>query len=330
MTLRPASPYLRFMLGGLAASLGLAGAASATVATPAAADPVEGSGPTQSESTLPPGTYVSCTAYFGLTKYSESDLASYAVDVVDDAVTPEPVIGTDLVPVLTVTDASDETVECTPDLAWTDETSWGSSYFSSSALAEMIGLVTYPGPGYYLIPATFGFSYTTPDTTTFTPVSTSIRFENTYTNKVITVVPTAVPPTADGVFAPGVELADLDNSYFTDLFDAVETTGNAAQRAYFEQWWADRLDLVTCSDSDPLYASTAVTLQTLVPGVAITGCDDFYGSSKAFYEAAQFNAKIAASLITITIADPPPPTTTTTTTTTTTVQPDPVIPAFAG
>ena len=318
------------MFGGLAASLGLAGAASATVATPAAADPVEGSGPTLSESTLPPGTYVSCTAYFGLTKYSESDLASYAIDVVDDAVTPAPVIGTDLVPVLTVTDASDETVECTPDLAWTDEASWGSSYFSSTGVANMTGLVTYPGPGYYRIPATFGLAYTTPDTTTFTPVSTSIRFENTYTDKVVTIDPTAVPPTADGVFAPDVVLADLDNSYFTDLFDAVEATGNVAQRTYLEQWWVDHINAVTCADSDPLYASTAATLQILVPGVTIASCDDFYGSSKAFYEAAQFNAKIAASLITITIADPPPPPTTTTTTTTTTVQPEPVIPAFTG
>jgi hypothetical protein len=328
MTLRPASPYLRFLLGGLAASLGFAGVASAAVATPAAADPVEGSGPIQPESILAPGTYISCTAYFGLTKYSDSDLASYAVDVVDDAVTPAPVIDTDLVPVLTVTDASNETVECTPDLAWTDETSWGSTYFATFDVADMTGLVSYPGPGYYRIPATFGKAYMTTDLTTFTPVSTSIRFENTYTDKVVTIDPTTVPPTADGVFGPNpVVLADLDNSIFTDLFDAVEATGNAAQRTYFEQWWVDHINAVTCSDSDPLYVSTAVTLQTLVPGVAIATCDNFYVSSKAFYHAAQFNAKIAASLITITIADPPPPTTTTTTTT---VQSEPVIPAFTG
>ncbi|CAM8648313.1 hypothetical protein MCETE7_01425 [Acidimicrobiia bacterium] len=338
MILRPTSLSLRFLLGSLAASLGFAGVASAAVATPTTADPVEGSNPIQPDSIHSPGTYVSCSAYFGLSKYYESDLVSYAVDVIDNAVTPEPVIGVDLVPILTVTGAEDETIECIPELAWTDETAWGSTYFPAFEVARMSSLVTYPGATYYAIPVVFGLQYITAESTAFTPVSTSIRFENTYTGKVITVDPAAVSPTADGVFTENsVVLADLDNSFFTDLFNAVETTGDAAQRGYFRQWWVDKINSVTCSESDPFYAATAATMMTLVPGVTVADCTDFYSSSLGFYEAAQFNAKIAASLITITIADPPPPTTTTTITTTTTttpttttVQSELVLPAFTG
>jgi hypothetical protein len=147
-------------------------------------------------------------------KYSQSDLESYAVSVVDNSVTPTPVIGTDLVPVLTVTNALSNTVECVPELAWTDSNSWGTKYFNAVDTGKMAGLITYPGPGYYRIPATYGVTYVFPDSTSFTPVSTSVRFESNYTGKTISIDQTSVPGVANGVFVTTPVAANLTDEFF--------------------------------------------------------------------------------------------------------------------
>ena len=321
MHLKQFLPSRRVMFGGIAAALGFSSVAAPVIAETANAAPVEGPGmidpSTVQTSPQTIGTYSGCSAYFGLTKYSNSDLESYAVSVVNNAVTPTPVIGTDIVPVLTVTDASNNTVECTPELAWTDFTTWGTTYFNTLDTGKMTGLITYPGVGYYRIPATYGITYTPAGAAPFTPVSTSIRFESNYTGKIITIDRTSVPAVANGVFSTNAPvLADLTDAYFIEFFDAVEVAGGATQRAYLEQYWTDHVNSVVCSDSDPDYAATVATLTTLIAGVSISTCSAIVDSTRAFYEAAQFNAKIGDSLISVSIADPPPPTTTTTSTST--------------
>jgi hypothetical protein len=318
MNLKQTLSSRRFLFGGIAAALGFSSVAAPALVPTASAVPAEDSNTTGQITTQAIGTYSSCSAYFGLTKYSNSDLQSYAANVVNSSVSPTPVIGIDLVPVLTVTDALSNTVECAPDLAWTDFTSWGSSYFNTLDTGKMTGLITYPGPGYYRIPATYGVTYTTADSTSFTPVSTSLRFESNYSGKIISVDRTSVPAVANGVFNASQPVsADLTDEFFVAFFDAVESAGNASQRAYLEQYWTDYTNLISCTDADPDYVATVATLSTLVPGVSISTCTSIYDATRAYYEASQFNAKISDSLITVSIADEPPPTTTTSSTTST-------------
>jgi hypothetical protein len=308
------------VFGGIAAALGFSSVAAPVLLQPAGASPVEGSNTTDEFTAQAIGTYSSCSAYFGLTKYSNSDLQSYSANVVNNSVSPTPIIGIDLVPVLTVTDALSNTVECVPELAWTDFTSWGTTYFNTLDTGKMIGLITYPGPGYYRIPATYGVPYVLPDTTTFTPVSTSVRFESNYIGKTISVDRTSVAAVANGVFWQTLPVsADLTDEFFVAFFDAVETAGGAAQRAFLEQYWTDYTNSVDCTDSDPIYAATVATLNTLIPGVSISVCTSIFDATRAYYEAAQFNAKIGDSLITVSIANEPPPTTSTTSATSTTL-----------
>jgi hypothetical protein len=317
MRLKQKTSSHRLIFGGIAAALGFSTVAAPAIVQTASAAPTEGSTTTDEFLTTAIGTYSSCSAYFRTMKYSQSDLESYAVSVVDNSVTPTPVIGTDLVPVLTVTNALSNTVECVPELAWTDSNSWGTKYFNAVDTGKMAGLITYPGPGYYRIPATYGVTYVFPDSTSFTPVSTSVRFESNYTGKTISVDQTSVPGVANGVFVTTPVAANLTDEFFVAFFNAVESAGNATQRAYVEQYWADYINAVSCTDSDPDYAATVVTLNTIIPGVSISTCASIYDATRAYYEASQFNAKISDILITVSIADEPPPTTTTTSTTTT-------------
>jgi hypothetical protein len=329
MNLKQTLSSRRLLFGGIAAALGFSSVAAPALVPTASAVPAEDSNTTGQITTQTIGTYSSCSAYFGLTKYSNSDLQSYAANVVNNSVSPTPVIGTDLVPVLTVTDALSNTVECVPELAWTDFTSWGTTYFNTLDTGKMTGLITYPGPGYYRIPATYGVTYTTTDSTSFTPVSTSVRFESNYMGKIISVDRTSVPAVANGVFDASQPVsADLTDEFFVAFFDAVESAGNASQRAYVEQYWTDYTNLVSCTESDPNYAATVATLNTLIPGVSISTCTSIYDATRAYYEASQFNAKISDSLITVSIADEPPPTTTTSTTTTTNAKATVLYPAL--
>ena len=341
MDLKQTLSSRRLLFGGIAAALGFSTVAAPALVPIASAAPAEGSNTTDELSAQAIGTYSSCSAYFGLTKHSNSDLHSYAANVVNNSVSPTPMIGTDLVPVLTVTDASSNTVECVPELAWTDSTSWGTLYFNTLDTGRMIGLITYPGQGYYRIPATYGITYTRPDSTSFTPVSTSVRFESNYTRKIISVDRTSVPAVANGVFDASQPVsADLTDEFFVAFFDAVESAGNASQRAYVEQYWTDYTNLVSCKESDPDYAATVATLSTLIPGVSISTCTSIYDATRAYYEASQFNARINDSLITVSIANEPPPTTTTTLLSTTTSTSTPlstttsvsqvIAPAFTG
>ena len=186
----------RVLAGGAAATAGIATIAAPVLSGPAAADPTDDTadGTAASPQAVPaPGTYESCTAYFGLVK-GNSDLVSYDVQTVGP-VSPDPVLGSNLVPVLTVQGGGGE-VQCIPELGWTDEGTWidwidwGSTGF------------TYPGTGYYLVPSTYGAEFDTPNGL-FVPESTSIRFETSIEGVTVTWAPAGPPATETGWFPFG-------------------------------------------------------------------------------------------------------------------------------
>jgi len=123
---------IKFLLGGVAAALGVGALAPELVANAASTAPSRDGGNEPgliNSAALPaPGEYQSCMAMFGLTKYN-SDLATFDVVDTDNVVSPSPVIGTDIIPIVTITDASDNSLQCEATPGWTDEATWESDYF---------------------------------------------------------------------------------------------------------------------------------------------------------------------------------------------------------
>jgi len=341
MAIRKYFESRRLLFSGIAASLGLASVVAPVVTSPATAQPVEGPGPIQPSTISPPGTYQPCTAYFGLTK-NNSDLLSFEVDNINNAVSPTPVIGTDIVPVLTVTDGT-QSIDCIPDLGWTNEATWQSTYMSLLGSAFSHGRITYPGLGYYLMPAVNG-------STTFSltgggsilPTASSLRFEVNFTGRTVTVTPPTLVHTFGG-FIPlnqYVMGAQLSDSYFTAVMAAVTATGNAAQAALLlELLTAGQVDGVfALCDNDTLHLNVsnenflplAATMDSLLQQAPTVdpGCTMPTKSASYLYNIEVQNAKVPNSLVTLTITDPNAATTTTTTTTS--VAADPVAPAVTG
>jgi len=341
MAIRKYFESRRLLFSGIAASLGLASVVAPVVTSPATAEPVEGPGPIQPSTISPPGTYQPCTAYFGLTK-DNSDLLSFEVDNINNAVSPTPVIGTDIVPILTVTDGT-QSIDCIPDLGWTDEATWLSNYFTIFSSMFSFGLITYPGTGYYLMPAIDG-------STTFSltgggsilPTASSLRFEVDFTGRTVTVTPPTLVHTFGG-FRPATQYLtgpQLSDPYFAAVMAAVTATGNAAQAALL-------LELLTAGQVGGQFALCDVTnMYPSVPNVNFIpltetmdsllqqaptvdpGCTMPTKSASFLYNIEVQNAKVPNSLVTLTITDPNAATTTTTTTTS--VAADPVAPAFTG
>ena len=338
MAIRKYFESRRLLFSGIAASLGLASVVAPVVTSPATAQPVEGPGPIQPSTISPPGTYQPCTAYFGLTK-NNSDLLSFEVDNINNAVSPTPVIGTDIVPVLTVTDGT-QSIDCIPDLGWTNEATWQSTYMSLLGSAFSHGRITYPGLGYYLMPAVNG-------STTFSltgggsilPTASSLRFEVNFTGRTVTVTPPTLVHTFGG-FTPNnyLSVAQLSDPYFAAVMAAVTATGNAAQAALL-------LELLTAGQVDGQFALCDVTnMHPSVPNVNFIpltetmdsllqqaptldpGCTMPTKSASHLYNIEVQNAKVPNSLVRLTITDP----NAATTTTTTSVAADPVAPAFTG
>lgn len=338
MAIRKYFESRRLLFSGIAASLGLASVVAPVITSTATAEPVEGPGPIQPSTISPPGTYQPCTAYFGLTK-DNSDLLSFEVDNINNAVSPTPVIGTDIVPILTVTDGT-QTIECVASLGWTNEATWQSDYMGLVGYLFSYGLITYPGTGYYLMPAIDG-------STTFSltgggsilPTASSLRFEVDFTGRTVTVTPPTLVHTFGG-FTPNNYLtgAQLSDPYFAAVMAAVTATGNAAQAALL-------LELLTAGQVDGQFALCDLTnMYPSVPNVNFIpltetmdsllqqeptvdpGCTMPTKSASFLYNIEVQNAKVPNSLVTLTITDP----NAATTTTTTSVAADPVAPAFTG
>jgi len=342
MAIRKYFESRRLLFTGIAASLGLASVVAPVITSTATAEPVEGPGPIQPSTISPPGTYQPCTAYFGLTK-DNSDLLSFEVDNINNAVSPTPVIGTDIVPILTVTDGT-QTIECVASLGWTDEATWQSNYFTFLGSGFSYGLITYPGTGYYLMPAVDGTTLIPLiEGGSMVPTASSLRFEVNFTGRTVTVTPATLVHTFGG-FRPNGYLtgAQLSDPYFAAVMAAVTATGNAAQAALL-------LELLTAGQVDGQFALCDVTnMHPSVPNVNFIpltetmdsllrqaptldpGCTMPTKTASYLYNIEVQNAKVPNSLVTLTITDPNAATTTTTTTTTTSVAADPVAPAFTG
>lgn len=322
----------RLLFGGIAAALGFSSVAAPAIVEVASAAPVQGPGPIQPETISAPGTYEACTPYFGLTK-DNADLLSFDVENVNDAVTPTPVIGTDIVPVLTVTDGS-QTIECIPDLGWSDEATWQSDYVNGSGQGWIVdGLLTYPGLGFHLMPVIDG-------STTFNltgggsilPTSSSLRFETNFTGRTITVSPSSLVHTSGGYIPIIQDLssAQLADPYFAAVAAAVTATGDAAQAAYLRQMLAAGAQAF-CNPityepyvPDQSFLPLMATLTALNPST-LPSCNYLILSGQQLYNAEVQRAKVPNGLMTLTITDP-----NATTTTTTSVPVDPIAPAFTG
>jgi hypothetical protein len=343
MAIRKYFESRRLLFSGIAASLGLASVVAPVITSTATAEPVEGPGPIQPSTISPPGTYQPCTAYFGLTK-DNSDLLSFEVDNINNAVSPTPVIGTDIVPILTVTDGT-QSFECIPDLGWTDEDAWRNTYFTIFSFGN-IGLITYPGTGYYLMPAVDGTTriplIPLIEGESILPTASSLRFEVNFSGRTVTVTPPTLVHTFGG-FRPATQYltgAQLSDPYFAAVMAAVTATGNAAQAALL-------LELLTAGQVDGQFAlCDGTNMYPSVPNVNFIpltetmdsllqqaptvdpGCTMPTKSASFLYNIEVQNAKVPNSLVTLTITDPNAATTTTTTTTS--VAADPVAPAFTG
>ncbi|CAB4610523.1 unannotated protein [freshwater metagenome] len=334
------------LFGGIAATLGLTSMATPLVVEAASATTVGGSDTTDALTTQAIGTYESCTAYFGLTK-ATSNLASF--DIANNTTGPDPVIaeteqaGPTLVPVVTLTDANSTVFECTPTPGWTDQASWELDYFQIFQFLHMGAVVTYPGTGFWLLPAvgTATLSYFDTQTQTtlpFLPVTGTLRFENNLggipVSSSMVNLPTANPGFNGDIGLTSEQL--LSPTWVAALQLVIDApTGDMAQGALFDALVEGIVNGPTLCDGsggllvpDANFVPLLATLDSLVgPGITMVGCDAFVGMAAGWL----FNdilelSKIANAPVIVTVGDPAP----VTTTTTTSAAAEPVIPSFAG
>jgi hypothetical protein len=324
----------RLLFGGIAAALGFSSVAAPVVLQPAGATPAEGSNTTSDFSTQTIGTYESCTAYFGLLKQN-SNLANF--DIVNNTVDPEPVIansqqaGPTLVPVVTLTDGSNNIIECTPTLGWTDQATWESDYMGS-AITLLGSIFSYPGTGFWLLPAV-GYELDYFDTALeqnqqFTAVTGTLRFESNLAGVSVLSSMVNLPTTAPRVDFFGD--VGYQSSYWASALDLVATapTGSAEQAALLDAIANGFVNGPTmCEEEeegggllvpDANYASLIATLEALLLADEIANCLDAVFAGHFLVEAAIQIAKVANASVTVTISDDAPPTT------------EPVVPAFTG
>ena len=324
----------RLLFGGIAAALGFSSVAAPVVLQPAGATPAEGSNTTSDFSTQTIGTYESCTAYFGLLKQN-SNLANF--DIVNNTVDPEPVIansqlaGPTLVPVVTLTDGSNNIIECTPTLGWTDQATWESDYMGF-AITLLGSTVSYPGTGFWLLPAV-GYELDYFDTALeqneqFTAVTGTLRFESNLAGVSVLSSMVNLPETAPRVdFFGNVE---YQSSYWASALDIVATapTGSAEQAALLDAIANGFVNGPTmCEEEeegggllvpDANYAPLIATLEALLLADEIANCLDAVFAGHFLVDAAIQIAKVANAPVTVTISDDASPTT------------EPVVPAFTG
>lgn len=146
----------RALAGGIALAAGAAVVATPVTAPPLAAGPLDGDADVSPTTAEGSGTYESCTALLGLT---DKDNANYVTFTVDGTADPLPQIGDGLTPVVTLNyDGSGETVECTPEIGFDDEASWGRYIGADEGVDPLnqlaLALLPYPGTVGYLVPKT--------------------------------------------------------------------------------------------------------------------------------------------------------------------------------
>ncbi len=262
---------IKFLVGGVAAALGIGTFAPGLVANAASTAPSRDGGnePKLINSTALPesGEYQSCMAMFGLTK-ENSDLATFDVVNTNNIVSPSPVIGTDIIPIVTITDASDNSLQCEATPGWTDEETWNSDYFDADWWYN--GEVTYPGTGYYPLPNIAGVTLYPPSPLEpFTPVTRTIEFLHDFNPDVVVTWSPQEPVALQSPWLPVVNHPDssaaLSDPFFVAIFAAVENTGDAAQAAYLRLVLTEDFDSEpsTCSEDNPTYVALVATLDEL-------------------------------------------------------------------
>jgi hypothetical protein len=341
MGLRTTLSSHRYLLGGLAAALGLTTAAAPVLADVANAAPTDTTNSTPDYSPQTIGTYESCSAYFGLHK-GNSNLASF--DIVNNTTGPDPVIadtqqaGPTLVPVVTLTDGSNNVFECTPSLGWTDQATWENPYMGIG-LSFLGGTASYPGTGFWTLPA-IGYPLDHFDTSLqqwvqYTAVTGTLRFESNLTGVPISSSMTVLPTTNPGFDGNSyLTLFWYQSPYWPDALNFVATapTGNAAQATLLDAIANGFVNGPTLCDGggglavpNADFAPLVATLKALLPSRPNLLCNDITYDSSWLVDGAIQQAKVANAPVTVTVGDPAPPTTTTT------VSPEePVAPAFTG
>ena len=193
---RFASNATRISAAALAASAGTAASIAATDAAGAQPVSASASGPS-----VEAGTMQSCVPYFGLTKQS-SNLVRFDVQT-SGPVQGVPAIGTNLMPVLTLTDAAHASISCRLDadsLAWTSQSTFFSDYLGGNG--SIAGPYEYPGSNdFYETPA-LGFEFTIGGQA-FTPVSASIAVHTSLPGVTVTLSTTAPEDLNHGFFTWG-------------------------------------------------------------------------------------------------------------------------------
>jgi hypothetical protein len=330
----------RVFLGGMAALLGVS--ATATELVTASADPVttdNGAG-LQSQSAYVPGTYTSCTAKFGLMK-TNSDLATF--DVVDGspAVTPSPVVGSNLIPLITVSDGT-ITETCEAQLAWTDSATFDSAFLSYNSFAAGTSM-QYPGTNDFWIMPAVGVPLTMDGTTAITVSTRTLSFGDTLPVGT-TVTLSAQPLSIQAPYAPyGGQLsssAALATPFFERVSDAVRTNGDAGQETFLNTFLTSYYNSIDpsqmCTDDPTTANALFITMDGLMTGwgyssMLPTGCSNLVNSDLAVAQILQYDTQVSSeTTLTVTVAGPPLPTTTTVPTTSTTATTDPVVPQFTG
>jgi hypothetical protein len=353
----------RFLLGSIAAALGFSSVAAPVLLQPAGAAPTEGSNTTDGFSAQAIGTYESCTAYFGLVK-ENSNLANF--DLVNNTANPElfaanpefivdeadflaefpdfladfPLAATDIVPVVTLTDESNNIVECVPMPGWLDEATWVDDYLGGDATSipedGFSYPFSYPGTGFWLLPAVGYpleyFDLASQQDLQFIAVTGTLRFESNLAGVSVLSSMVNLPTTAPFVlFVDDDEI--YESSYWASALDLVASapTGSAEQAALLDSIANGFVNGPTmCAGEsggllvpDPNYASLIATLEALIPEDQDLSCDGIAIVSLFLVDAAIQIAKVANAPVTVTFSDSAPPTTSLAPT-------EPLVPAFTG
>lgn len=333
MRLTELSRTARIFFGVIAAGLGLGGAATQVVQ--ASADPANrGSSDSLNPATLPaPGTYQSCTGLFGLYKLN-SDLVSFDIVQGANPVATLPVMGTDIVPVVRLSDGT-TSVSCEAVSGWADEAGF-SNYLDYDWIVGTS--MAYPGTGYYLVPAINGDTFNV-NGGQFVPTTRSVEYlTNLGLAETLSADPgqlVALASSYHPYYGPWpTSSSGLSDPFFTRVYAAIlnSATGSQAQVDYLNQQLSLLSDSqpMTCSDQDPTLIALVATMQSLSTGFnpmsVATECSDLSEGTLAIGRIQLFNAEVSDTEITLTVSGPAPPTTTTSTT----VAVDPLVPVFAG
>ena len=331
---------LRLFLGGIAALLGVSATATELVAASAEPATTDHSAGLQPQSGYVPGTYSSCTAKFGLSK-SNADLATFDVVAGTPPVSPLPVVGTDIIPLMTVSDGV--TVEtCELQLAWTDATTFtdnfvdagvsnGHSYIAGTAIA-------YPGTNnYWLVPG-LNIGLLIDGTTPFTATTRLLMFADSLplgSGVSVSPQPVSIQTEWQPYGLQPSSAAALSTSFFQRVSAAVEDSGNVAQQTFLDTYLATYYGGVDptpmCTADQATANALFATMDSLMNGwggtwMLPTDCLNLSTNDLAVGQILQYAAQIAAPALTVTVTGLAPSTTTTSTTTPT----DPVVPQFTG